>query len=216
MKFFRDLYINASADAMEAAVNAMEQALPAGWKRDRNAENRLRAFQMATQDDVYCFTRENSQHRAATMLTLARKDAKTFYVSNIIPLNRNKLERAEYNAILEEFYEHVFRPYAERADVEHEFTGEEAALERWMDARTVDKLKSFSASANRGTGASHPADRARWNGFLLSAYQTRSTLAPSTLERWLVEVEHWPPEIAEQLTLEYESGLGLLAYASSH
>ena len=33
--------------------------------------------------------------------------------------------------------------------------------------------------------------------------------------RWLVESEDWSPEIAEQLALEYESGLDLLAYASN-
>lgn len=216
MKIFRDLYINATSETMEAAVEAMEQALPVGWTRDRNAENRSRSFQVSAQDDIYCFAREKDQHRSAAMLVLAQKDADTFYVSNIIPLDRYQLERAEYNAILEEFYERVFSPSAAKIAPEHTLTGGEAALEQWMNAQTIDLLKTFSACSNKGTGASHPADRARWNAFLLSAHQSGSTLSPSTLSRWLVEVEGWPPDVAEQLTLEYESGLELLAYANNH
>ena len=38
---------------------------------------------------------------------------------------------------------------------------------------------------------------------------------PRALRRWLVEVEDWPPEVAEQLAVEYEYGRELLAFASS-
>ncbi len=220
MKVFRDLYISANAETMAAAVAAMESALPPGWVRDRDAENRSLAFRASTKRATYCFARKKDKHRPAAMLVLAQKESETdpdtFYVSNIVPLERHQLEHGEYNAVLEDFYERVFKPYAESAGVEHTFTGEEASLERWMDAPTAELLRTFSDRANKGTGVSHPRDRERWNAFLLSAHQSGSTLDPSTLARWLVEAEDWSPEIAEQLALEYESGLGLLDYASSH
>ena len=149
------------------------------------------------------------------MLILTQRDPGTFFVSNIIPIERHQLEHSEYNRVLESFYESVFKPYADKEQLEHTMTGSEAGLERWLDQPTARLLQTFSTSASRGTGASHPNDRERWNAFVLSAYQTGSSLDPATLARWLVESEDWSPEIAEQLALEYESGLDLLAYASN-
>jgi hypothetical protein len=213
MKVFRELSIHANADAMAAAVAGMEKALPADWVRDKAAEARTQSIPSLTKRAVYCFVWKEGDRRAA-MLVLAQKDADTFYASNIVPLDRREFEHAAYNAVLEDFYDRVFRPYAERAKLEHTLSEPEADLEQWLDAHTAKLLRTFSSGANKGTGASHPADRERWNAFVLSAHQSGSTLDPSTLARWLVEVEDWSPEVAEQLALEYESGLGLLAFAS--
>jgi len=214
MNVFRDLFISADVERMSAAVAEMEKALPAGWKRDKAAEARSRAAPTLTKRVSYCFSSEKAQERPAAMLILAQKDMDRFYVSNIIPLERHQLERAEYNRVLEDFYERVVRPYAEKAKMEHELTRAEVGLEQWMDPTTAERLRAFSACANKGTGASHPNDRERWKAFLLSAHQTDCNMDPSTLARWLVEVEGWSPETAEQLALEYESGRDLLAYAN--
>jgi len=217
MNVFRDLYISANAEMMAAAIGEIEKTLPAGWIRDRAAESRIQAFPMPTKRIAYYFSCKKEKRRPAAMLILAQKDPGTFYVSNIIPIERHQLEHAEYNVVLEDFYEQVFKPYAVKAKLAHSgLTGAEAGLERWMDEATAELLRTFSSCANKGTGASHPDDRKRWNDFVLSAHRTGSKLDPSTLARWLVEEEDWSPEIAEQLALEYESGLGLLAHASSH
>lgn len=220
MKVFRDLYITANAETMAAAVAAMESTLPPGWTREREAEKRSQAFQATARRAAYCFARKQDPKLPAAMLIVALKDPETdpgtFHVSNIVPVDRHQLDHAEYNALLEDFYQRVFKPYAESSDLEYTLTGAEAGLEQWMDSTTADLLREFSAGANKGTGASHPSDRKRWNAFLLAAHQTGSRLDASTLARWLVEAEDWSPEIAEQLALEYESGLELLSYASSH
>ncbi len=215
MTVFRDLYISANAETMAAAVAAIEKVLPADWARDRNAEVRSQAFALSTKRLAYCFACKNVDGRPAAMLILTQKDSGTFFVSNIIPIERHQLERSEYNSILENFYDRVFKPYAEKAKLEHTMTRADAGLERWLNQPTATLLQTFSASANKGTGVSHPIDRERWNAFVLSAYQTGSSLDPATLARWLVESEDWSPEIAEQLALEYESGLDLLAYAGN-
>lgn len=216
MNDFRDLYISANAEMMKAAVAETEKALPSDWRRDTSTEARAQAFSTSGNRVTYCFVCKKDKSRPSARLVLAQKDPATFYVSNIIPIERHQLDCAEYNGVLEDFYERVFRPYAEKVNMEHTLTGAEAGLERWMDATTAELLRTFSASANKGTGVSHPNDRERWNAFLLSAHQNGSKLDPSTLARWLIEAEDWSPEIAEQLALEYESGLGLLAYASNH
>jgi hypothetical protein len=216
MEVFRDLYVKADAETMAAAVAEMEKSLPAGWSRHKAAEDRIKAFPSQTQRVSYCFACKKEKRRPAAMLVLAQKDLGTFYVSNILPLEQHQLKRAEYNRVFEDFYNQLFKPHAEKVRLPHNVTEPEADLDHWMDDATAELLREFSACANKGTGASHPNDRERWNAFMLSAYRTGSKLDPSTLARWLVEAEDWSPEIAEQLALEYESGRGLLNYAFSH
>ncbi len=216
MEVFRDLYVSANAEKMAAAVAEIEKAMPAGWSLDKSAEARSRSTPVLTQRVTYCFGCEKEARRSAAILILAEKDPATFYVSNIIPTERHQLAHAEYNAILEDFYQRVFKPGADKIGLAYRFTGAEVGLEHWMVAETVERLRQFSACANKGTGSSHPNDRERWNAFVLSAHRTGSKLDPSTLMRWLVEAEDWSPEIAEQLAVEYQYGRELLSYAAGH
>jgi hypothetical protein len=85
-----------------------------------------------------------------------------------------------------------------------------------MSAAPAEKLQRFSAAANKGIGSSRSGDREKWNDFVLSAHQERSSLSPATLKRWLIEIEGWSPEVADQLAIEYQSGRELLSYAEGH
>lgn len=213
MEVFRNLLVSATAERMAALVAEMEKAMPAGWKRDSAAEVRTTAFLVASKRIAYCFACEKENERPAALLILAQRDPATFHVTNIVPVERHQFDRREYNTILEDFYQRVFDAAARKANVMHELTDADAGLEHWMDAETADLLRHFSAAANKGTGSSHPADRARWNAFVISAHDTGSQFDSSTLVRWLVEIEEWSPEVAEQLAVEYEYGRELLAYA---
>ena len=95
-------------------------------------------------------------------------------------------------------------------------TEAQADLDHWMAPATAEKLRLFSTCANKATGSAHPRDRERWNDFVLSAHRDGSRMDASTLQRWLIEAEGWPPEVAEQLALEYEYGRELLAFADGH
>lgn len=216
MKVFRDLLIYADAQQMAIAISEMEKAMPSGWMRDKAAESRSQAFPSSTDRDIYCFVCKQTERRPAAMLILAEKEQGKFQVSNIVPLNQHQLKHSEYNFILGEFYDKVFKPNLEKLSIHHQLTEPDATLETWMDEKTAALLRAFTANANKWTGASHPNDRKRWNDFVLSAHQSSSTLDPSTLVRWLVEEENWSAEVAEQLALEYESGRGLLEHAYSH
>jgi hypothetical protein len=138
------------------------------------------------------------------------------YVSNVIPHSRRRLNYDQYNRVVAEFYDHFVRPAAARAGAVAELTETQADLGRWLSPAAAEKFRRFSSCANKGTGASHPQDRERWNDFVLSAHQDRSTLDGSTVRRWLVEVEDWPLEVADQLAVEYEYGRELLAFADGH
>ena len=141
MEVFRDLYITANAEKMAAAVAEIEKAMPAGWSRDKSAETRSRSAPVLTQRVTYCFGYEKEDHRSAALLILAEKDPATFYVSNIIPTVRHQLAHAEYNTILEDFYERVFKPCADTIGLVSSFTGAEVGLEHWMVAETAQLLR---------------------------------------------------------------------------
>lgn len=215
MEIFRDLHVSATAERMAEVVGEIERALPAGWTRDRAAEERALSGPFGRRQ-VYCFACRAEGRRAGALVILAQKDPGTFYVSNIIPVSKHQLARGEYNLLLEEFCERLFRPVAERAGLTVVLSSTAVGLDHWMSATSAEKLQRFSAGANKGTGSSHPTDRQRWNDFVLSTHQEGSSLDPSTLKRWLVEVEGWSPEVADQLAIEYEYGRELLAYAEGH
>ncbi len=131
-------------------------------------------------------------------------------------MSKHQLALGEYNYILEEFHERLLRPAAERVGLTAVLSDAAVGLDHWMSAATAEKLQSFSANANKGTGSSHPSDREKWNDFVLSAHQEGSSLDAATLRRWLVEVEGWAPEAADQLAVGYEYGRELLTFAEGH
>src|SRR5437870_4417809 len=153
MEVFRDLYISIDPARMSEGVDQMGCALPAGWSRDREAEENARAAPGKARPTC-CFICTQEGRRPAAVLVLASKDPATFYVSNIVPVSKHQLSRAEYNAVLEEFYQRVLRPYAERAGFVTSLTEADVGLEHWMSPETAEKLRTFSACANKSTGAS--------------------------------------------------------------
>jgi hypothetical protein len=215
MEIFRDFCISADADKMAAVVEQIERSLPPSWARNPEMERMIRSSSFGTKP-TYCFTRAGDGNLPTSTLVLAQKDPESFFVSNIIPTSKHQLSYGEYNSILEEFCERALRPPAEQCGLTPVLTDAQADLDHWMSPATAEKLRAFSSGAHRSTGAAHPSDRARWNEFVLSAYQDRSRMDASTLKRWLVEVDDWAPEVADQLALEYAYGRELLTFAEEH
>jgi hypothetical protein len=216
MEIFRDLYLSIEPDGMAATADLIERSPPPGWTRDRAAEGRARSYPALLPKPTFCFSCSAEGRRPAAMVILTQKDAATFFVSNIIPTVKHQLGHGEYNAILEDFYDRVIRPYTGTTGLTASLTGGEVDLEHWMSHETAELLRRFSACANRGTGSSHPADRDRWNAFVMAAHLGRSKMDAADLRRWLLEVDGWPQEVADQLAVEYEYGRELLAFADGH
>jgi hypothetical protein len=216
MEIFRDLYISIEPDQMAATADLIERSPPPGWTRDRAAEARARSAQVLQPMPAYCFKYSQDGPRPEALVILMPKDPATFFVSNIIPLSKHQLATSEYNAILEDFYQRVIQPYTGPAGVTANLSDAQADLEHWMSHATADLLREFSARANRGTGSSHPLDRDRWNAFVISAHREVSKLDASSLRRWLIEVDGWAPEVADQLAIEYDYGRELLAFSEGH
>lgn len=212
MKVFRDLFLRGDPERLLAAMAEVERHLADGWSRDAEAEGNLRAMALRG-EPTYCFACELREHRPTAVVFVTQKERGLFYVPNIVPQDRRELSHDEYNAILTEFCERFVRPAADRTGVQVELTDTQADLSSWLSLTAAQKLRAFSASADRNTGASQPCDHDRWMDFIVAAHSDGSRLDAHTLRRWLIEVENWPPELAQRLALEYEFGREVLAFS---
>lgn len=209
----RYLYISVSPERLASVVDDIEKSMPPGWVRDKTAESLVARSPSTVPGTVsYCFGHLKEDGRPAAFIILDQKGPTTFGISNIIPIGRRQLPQSEYNAVLDEFYQRVFRPCADNAQIEHHLIELDVAIERLMSGEAAERFRQFFAFADKGTRISHPEQRDRWNAFVHSAHATKSMLDRLTFERWLIDTEGWPPVIAEQLGLRYEYGCDLLAY----
>jgi len=215
MQVFRDLYLRCDAERLTATLAEIERSLTAGWSRDRGSETRMRSTSVDNRP-VFCFACTKEGLRPAATIFLLEKSPNLYWAANVVPTSTRQLSVGEYNGILQEFYERFVRAAAQRTGATAELTASDAELEHWLSPEAAAKLRWFSTSANRGTGSSHPADKERWHDFVLTAHEKGDQLDASTLERWLIEMEGWAPEIADALALEYELGRKLLAFADGH
>jgi hypothetical protein len=216
MQIFRELNISAEPDQMAAIADQIEQSLPVGWARDPIAESMVRSAPVLNPRPTYCFGCSQEGQRPEALLFLTQKEPEKFSVSNILPITKHQLTTGEYNAILEDFYERVIKPHTKPGVMTARLSSNQADLEHWLSPDTAELLRQFSASANKGTGSAHPADRDRWNAFVLSAHRGGSKMGASELRRWLIEIDGWAREVADQLAVEYEYGRQLLAFTDGH
>jgi hypothetical protein len=167
MEIFREPFLRGERERLIAAAEAIEPALTDGWKRDREAEARVRT--MGGDRPEYCFTCSRSADRQAALVFLTEREPGIFYVANVVPDETGQLSHAEYNAILEEFYERYARPCAEQAGVQAELTPAQVDLEHWLSrpaltrprhehegVRPRDPSDASFARGRRGKRLHHP------------------------------------------------------------
>jgi hypothetical protein len=210
MKVFRDMIISGDEATLRNVVCAIEARLASGWIRDRTTEERIRPAVPGT--SMYCIAAPVDSTRPAAVLWLALNPIQhCLSVTNIIPTQTIQLSIPTYNAILEEFYARFASPAADEMNATHELTKDNVEIEDWAGKRAANLLRAFAGSANKSTGSAHPLDRKRWEAFLVAAHRDHAKLSAGELQRWLVEVEHWPEDVAADLAIEYEQGRSLLA-----
>ena len=209
MKVFRDLNIYVDKERTDLFVQKIGSILDDGWIRDIEAEKR--SNELGEYEFVY-FTCTAQNNRNAALLALVRRDENMLYVSNVVPKGKDEFSYDEYNFIVEEFYNRFVSPVARELDIKAELTADEEGMEDWISAISFKKLKRFSVAANKSTGSSHPLDKRRWLDFLVNVHHEHRNLHSSQIERWLIEVEHWPEDIAIDLSIEYEFAMNLLDF----
>lgn len=137
---------------------------------------------------------------------------KNLEVFNIVPTQVGSLNYSEYNSILNKFYLDFIEPYNQLNKIEIIKTSDQLSLEDIAGKEVTNALKSFSYSANKSTGNSHPMDAERWNYFVCLAHKCNSSLTSDELVRWLEEEDGWNNEEAWDLGVDYEKSINLLKY----
>jgi hypothetical protein len=207
IEVFQDLYLRkrSSSSAIRDSILTQVQE---PWRHDPGREEDIRSY-ASDQEDVIVLVRASFDEIDESGLVLWQKDD-DYKVANIVPRNVGELGIANYNTILRDFVTRVAEPAALKGNFEIELTSPNQTLEDWLDTEPADKLRRFSRLANKSTGAAHPMDRERWYAFLIATHCASKRLDSDQLARWLVEVEGWFPERAQELAIDYEFALGLL------
>lgn len=209
MRVFRNLNIYVGKEQTDLFVQKIESILDDGWIRDTEAEKGSDEF--GKYGFVY-FTCTAKDNRNAALLALVHRDDNMLYVSNIVPKEKHELSYDEYNYILQEFYNRFVCPVSQETGIKSELTSSDEDIGDWISEPSLQKLKCFSVAANKSTGSSHPLDKRRWLDFLVTVHQEHRNLHSSQLQRWLIEVEDWPEDIAVDLAIKYEFAMDLLDF----
>lgn len=207
IEVFQNLHLK-SRSAPGSIRDRILARVQAPWNHDREREDDIR--QGAIDDeDVIVFVRTAFNDIDESALVLWQ-EADGYRVSNIVPRHVGELGITKYNAILQDFVERIARPAAKAGGFEIELTSAGQSLDDWLAAEPAAALRRFSHLANKSTGAAHPMDRERWYAFLIATHRSSRRLDADQLARWLVEVERWSNEKADELAIDYEFALGLL------
>jgi len=207
MRSTKELAVRGEPSDLERWLTQVEAHLRDGWKRDRQAEERLGQRGVLGPWDV-CFSCSAKADRPAAGLWVHPRGPNELSVSNVIPRDRSHLSEEENSRLLEEFEHEFLRPAASEVGVAAEVIEHRPTLEDELSSEAVRLLRAFSASANRA--GLHPNDRRHWNAFLVRAHQDESYFAAALLDEWL-QREGWPEDTRSQLVGEYEAAKSLLA-----
>jgi hypothetical protein len=209
LEVFQDLVLYGPAESRPALRKALLDRVAAPWHHDETKERQL-SRDASGAADILAFQREESDGLAGATLTLwSQPDG--YKVTNIVPLELGRLGYTRYNAILQDFEQQLAGPAAQQVGFRVKMTAARESIEDWLSPKAAQALWRFSRAANKSTGSSHPLDRERWFLFLIEAHAANGPLDTDTLARWLVEVEGWDDESANELAIEYEFGLDLLS-----
>jgi hypothetical protein len=213
MEVFREMNIYGNdTEQLAALMDEVEKSLPPGWRLSMagyRSDASLRRISVT--EPPYCFEHYQEDSLPSASIYLVEQEPGRLTVSNIRPHNKRQLSYDEYNSILEVFSD-IVRPCAKKREVHVELTSCHADLSDWLSKTALEKLRSFSTTASRNTGAALPLDRQRWLDFIVTAHREGSQLDGTMLRRWLIEIEGWDPEIADHLAGEYAFGGKLLSF----
>lgn len=207
IEVFQDLTIWSGHRGLDEIRSALIAQSVSPW---RHAPEREKAMdqQAAGSLEFIAFERDEDDVAPAVGLVLWRRPD-CYQVSNIVPREYGRLTYSQYNSALNDFYELIALPVIAVLSLRADLTKSRQSLEDWASPVTADKLLAFSKCANKSTGASHPYDRERWLDFIISAHKEKSAVG-GYLDRWLIEAEHWPEDIAISLVSDFEFAIDLL------
>ena len=93
-----------------------------------------------------------------------------------------------------------------------EMTARSQSLTSYTSSDAVEALHLFSLNANKAIGNSHPSDYERWLDFLIADHHASGSQDTEFFKRWLVQIEEWPPDVADELVYDWWKGRDVLEY----
>ena len=207
MQTFNQLTIRGAKPQLKRLLEAFEQPLAEGWKRDAAAESRLRGLGISG-DRSLCFACTTRGSRLSAAVWLQPRGSDEFWVENIVPFGKRGLSDEEYNIILGEFASQVVQPASKDLVVETELTFNRVTPEEHLSPEASRRLKAFSTTANKTI--LHPNDCQRWHEFIVQSHLEGADFDPLLLDQWLTEQE-WPEALRHNLVCEYETSRSILA-----
>lgn len=213
IEVFQDLYLRGSSAALirDCVLSQVQEP----WHHDAAREEDIGRNALGDEDVIVLVRASFGDIDESGLLLWQESDG--YRVANIVPRSVGELGITKYNVILRDFVSRIAEPAAHAGGFKIDLTSANQTLEDWLDIDSAEALKRFSRQANKSTGASHPMDQRRWFAFLISAHRASKRPDSEQVVRWLVEVDGWPSEQAQDLAIQYEFALELLEqYDNSH
>jgi hypothetical protein len=185
----------------------LDQPLAGGWRRDIEAESRLRELGLPG-SSARCFACTAEGRRPAAALWLQLRGGDELYVANIVPLGKRDLSDDDSNLVLADFVSQVLHPACDGLAIQTKLIQPRVTPEAYLSPEGVRRLQSFFATANKSL--LHPADWQRWREFIIQSHVEGADFDPSLLDQWFAE-QGWPQEQRQHLVGEYENARSVLA-----
>jgi len=207
LKVWQELKIHGTPAGIEDFINTIDTNLPENWKKtDTDLSGKIKRHGYLLKDFGV----------AGLKFWLWQTKPTECYLQNIVP--ENPLDNPAwdkkkdiYNSRLQLFREQIIEPLQFNADVNIIFDGDMKTIEELTSPEIGQKLRSFSALANKSTLHSHPLDYQRWSNFVFTVHKSgmQNFLDSDRLEDWLIHAG-WRREGASELAREYSSNLAIL------
>ena len=209
IEVFQDLVLTCPSNNGSTLKGSLVAHTRSPWRHACDAEDRIESAY--PDEGLYAvFERAAAGDVPAARLVLY-EDAGKYKVVNIVPTECQSLGETGYNDVLNDFVSRVAEP-AQTDGVSLELTDRWQTITDWTSEEAADALHLFSVMANKATGSSHPADAERWREFLIADHHAQGDLSSYNLRRWLVEVEGWPSEEANDLVSDRDKAVELLKH----
>ena len=210
IEVFQDLYLTCPGDSGTALMGALRSHVRSPWRHAREAEDRISSTASSNAGLYAVFEREAADGVPAARLVLSQ-EANGYKVANIVPTQCESLGETGYNDVLNDFVIRVAEP-AQGDGVATKRTKRWQTINDWTSKEAADALHLFSVMANKATRLSHPMDAERWRNFLIADHRAKRNLDSYNLRRWLVEVEDWPLDEAQDLIDDRDKAVELLEH----
>lgn len=209
IEVFRELELRPSSGDLAAIRMALCEVDSSRWAYDLEAEERMRTI-AGLDMEFLPFSYTGPDFPSAGLVFM--EDKGTYRVTNIVPKESGALNIAQYNGLLTDFVSSIVEPARTATEFVVDLTSARRSLSDWIPEEAVDSLRRFSMLANKGTGSSHPSDKSRWESFMIAVHRSGHDLPVDILLQWLIDIENWKEEKADDLVIQYENALSLLRH----